>query len=124
MKASKAGKTVGVFTKDNFPGEFCENWRAFLKDKHLTNVDISVPMGYIMCPKEDSELITIKKACLVTIDVFNKYLKEEGLPPIRLLVRDKVGGVSHRCVLSVQVLYWFWFSPLQNDKDKANYEKL
>ncbi|KFB51536.1 AGAP006817-PA-like protein [Anopheles sinensis] len=76
MKASKAGKTVGVFTKDNFPGEFCENWRAFLKDKHLTNVDISVPIGYIMCPKEDSELITIKKACLVTIDVFNKYLKD------------------------------------------------
>lgn len=33
---------------------------------------------------------------------------EEGLPPIRLLVRDKVGGVSHRCVC-VQVLYGFGF---------------
>lgn len=99
MKASKAGKTVGVFTKDNFPGEFCENWRAFLKDKHLTNVDISVPMGYIMCPKEDSELITIKKACLVTIDVFNKYLKDHIM---EIIDADKVH--RHDClpfVLSV-----------------------
>ncbi|XP_055607733.1 FACT complex subunit spt16 isoform X2 [Uranotaenia lowii] len=76
IKGSKEGKTLGVFTKDNFPGEFCESWRAFLKDKSFETVDISVPIGYIMCPKEESEVITIKKACLVTVDVFNKYLKD------------------------------------------------
>lgn len=76
IKGSKNGKTLGVFSKDNFPGEFCEAWRAFLKDKSFESVDISVPIGYIMCAKEDSEVITIKKACLVTVDVFNKYLKD------------------------------------------------
>ncbi|XP_055626889.1 FACT complex subunit spt16 isoform X2 [Toxorhynchites rutilus septentrionalis] len=76
IKASKNGKTLGVFTKDNFPGEFCESWRAFLKDKSFESLDISVPIGYIMCTKEDSEIITIKKACLVTVDVFSKYLKD------------------------------------------------
>ncbi|XP_065074027.1 FACT complex subunit spt16 [Ochlerotatus camptorhynchus] len=76
IKGSKDGKTLGVFSKDNFPGEFCESWRAFIKDKSFDSVDISVPIGYIMCSKEDSEVITIKKACLVTVDVFNKYLKD------------------------------------------------
>ncbi|XP_001662009.2 FACT complex subunit spt16 isoform X2 [Aedes aegypti] len=76
IKGSKNGKTLGVFSKDNFPGEFCEAWRAFLKDKSFESVDISIPIGYIMCAKEDSEVITIKKACLVTVDVFNKYLKD------------------------------------------------
>lgn len=76
IKESKNGKTLGVFSKDNFPGEFCESWRSFLKDKSFDSVDISVPIGYVMCAKEDSEVITIKKACLVTVDVFNKYLKD------------------------------------------------
>lgn len=76
IKGSKNGKTLGVFSKDNFPGEFCESWRAFLKDKGFESVDLSVSIGYIMCSKEDSEVITIKKACLVTVDVFNKYLKD------------------------------------------------
>ncbi|KAL9700526.1 hypothetical protein quinque_003967 [Culex quinquefasciatus] len=76
IKGSKGGKTLGVFSKDNFPGEFCETWKKFLKEQSFESVDISVPMGYIMCAKEDSEIITIKKACLVTVDVFNKYLKD------------------------------------------------
>ncbi|XP_065075906.1 FACT complex subunit spt16-like [Ochlerotatus camptorhynchus] len=76
IKGSKDGKTLGVFSKDNFPGEFCESWRAFVKGKSFDTVDISVPIGYIMCSKEDPEVITIKKACLVTVDVFNKYLKD------------------------------------------------
>lgn len=76
IKSSKNGKTLGVFSKDNFPGEFCESWRAFLKDKKFETIDISVPIGYIMCSKEEPEIITIKKACLVTVDVFNKYLKD------------------------------------------------
>ncbi|XP_055534629.1 FACT complex subunit spt16 isoform X2 [Wyeomyia smithii] len=76
IKSSKNGKTLGVFTKDKFPGSFCESWRAFLKDKHFENVDVSVGIGYIMSAKEDPEVITIKKACLVTVDVFNKYLKD------------------------------------------------
>jgi nucleosome binding factor SPN SPT16 subunit len=76
MKGSKAGKCLGVFMKDNFPGEFCESWRTALKDKDFEQVDVSVAIGYIMCPKEESEILTMKKACLVTVDVFTKYLKD------------------------------------------------
>uniref|UniRef100_U5EVZ2 FACT complex subunit n=1 Tax=Corethrella appendiculata TaxID=1370023 RepID=U5EVZ2_9DIPT len=77
MKGSKKGKTIGVFSKDKFPGEFCESWRSCLKgETSFENVDIGVAIGYIMCPKEDSEVITVKKACLATVDVFTKYLKD------------------------------------------------
>jgi nucleosome binding factor SPN SPT16 subunit len=76
MESSKKGKTVGVFAKDNFPGEFCESWRATLKGKEFEQVDISGALGWIMCAKEESEVLTVKKACLVTVDVFNKYLKD------------------------------------------------
>lgn len=30
-----------------------------------------------MAPKEESELSVIKKACQVSVDLFNKYLKEQ-----------------------------------------------
>lgn len=76
MKKSKSGKTVGVFSKDNFPGEFCESWKAALKEKDFEQVDVSSAFGFIMSIKEESEILTIKKACLVTVDVFNKYLKD------------------------------------------------
>lgn len=76
IKSSKKGKTIGMFSKDVFPGEFCESWRAFLKGKDFEQVDVSGALGWIMCVKEESEILTIKKACLATVDVFNKYLKD------------------------------------------------
>lgn len=76
MKSSKAGKTIGVFAKDSFPGEFCESWKAALKEQPFDKVDVGASIAYIMSPKEDSEVLTIKKACLVSIDVFGKYLKD------------------------------------------------
>lgn len=30
-----------------------------------------------MCPKDESEINTIKKACQATVAVFDKYLKEQ-----------------------------------------------
>ncbi|XP_045783894.1 FACT complex subunit spt16 [Maniola jurtina] len=77
IKKSKAGKTLGVFAKDNYPGEFSESWKAVLKAEKFENVDISSSVALIMAPKEDPEVITIKKACLVTVDVFTKYLKDQ-----------------------------------------------
>lgn len=79
MKSAKAGKTIGVFLKDQYKNEFCESWRAALEGKGFTQVDISSPLGWIMAVKEDSEVLTVKKACLVTVDVFNKYLKDHIL---------------------------------------------
>ncbi|XP_063359714.1 FACT complex subunit spt16 [Cydia amplana] len=77
MKKSKNGKTVGLFVKDNFPGEFCESWKVALKAEKFENVDVSASFANLMATKEDSEIITVKKACLVTVDVFTKYLKDQ-----------------------------------------------
>ncbi|CAG5011929.1 unnamed protein product [Parnassius apollo] len=77
IKKSKSGKTLGVFAKDNYPGEFCESWKAAMKAEKFENVDISSSIAILMAPKEDSEIITVKKACLVTVDVFTKYLKDQ-----------------------------------------------
>lgn len=77
IKKSKGGKSLGVFAKDNYPGEFCESWKAVMKAEKFENVDISSAVAILMAPKEDSEIITVKKACLVTVDVFTKYLKDQ-----------------------------------------------
>ncbi|XP_039746660.1 FACT complex subunit spt16 isoform X2 [Pararge aegeria] len=77
IKKSKSGKTLGVFAKDNYPGEFSESWKAAVKSEKFENVDISSSVALIMAPKEDPEVITVKKACMVTVDVFTKYLKDQ-----------------------------------------------
>ncbi|KAJ9590632.1 hypothetical protein L9F63_016343 [Diploptera punctata] len=77
MKRSKKGKTLGVFSKDNYPGQFMEAWRAVLKKESFETVDVSADVAYVMAPKEDSELLIMKKACMVSGDVFNKYLKDQ-----------------------------------------------
>lgn len=76
MKSSRNGKAVGVFNKDGFPGEFCESWQKALGAQKFENIDMGASIAYIMAPKEEPELLTIKKACLVSVDVFGKYLKE------------------------------------------------
>jgi len=48
---------------------------------------VSAAAAYIMCPKEDSEILTIKKACLVSVDVFTKYLKDQIM---EIIDSDKV----------------------------------
>lgn len=79
MKSSRNGKAVGVFSKDDFPGDFCESWQKALGDKKFENIDIGASIAYIMAPKEELELSTIKKACAVSVDIFGKYLKEHIL---------------------------------------------
>lgn len=76
MKSARNGKVIGVFTKDTFGGEFCETWKKTLKEHSFENIDIGASIAYIMAPKEDTELITVKKACLASVDLFGKYLKE------------------------------------------------
>lgn len=77
IKDSKAGKTMGVFAKDNFPGEFIELWRAALKKEDFQTVDVSPAVAMVIAPKDDYEILTIKKACMVSVDVFTKYLKDQ-----------------------------------------------
>nr|CAD7196229.1 unnamed protein product [Timema douglasi] len=98
IKGSKKGKTLGLFTKDNYPGQFMVAWRSALKKEEFENLDISAAIAYIMAPKEDSEILTTKKACLVSVDVFNKYLKDQIM---EIIDSDKVGGF----VQTVHTLY-------------------
>lgn len=50
-------------------------------------VDVSAAVAYVMCPKEDAEILTVKKACLVSVDVFTKYLKDQIM---EIIDSDKV----------------------------------
>jgi len=45
-----------------------------------------------MSPKEDSEILTIKKACLISVDVFTKYLKDQIM---EIIDSDKVNPFSN-----------------------------
>ncbi|KAH8380500.1 hypothetical protein KR009_011142 [Drosophila setifemur] len=77
MHNSKKGKRLGVFTKDAFPGEFSEAWKKSLTESKFDHVDISTIIAYLMCPKDEAEINNIRKASLVSMDIFNKYLKDE-----------------------------------------------
>lgn len=59
-----------------------------MKSEKFENVDISSAIALLMATKEDSEIITVKKACLVTVDVFTKYLKDQIM---EIIDSDKVG---------------------------------
>lgn len=76
IKDSKKGKTIGVFAKDKFPGPFMDLWRDALKPEGFESVDLTNQFGYLMGAKEDSEINTIKKASLLSADIFDKYLKD------------------------------------------------
>ncbi|XP_014206114.1 FACT complex subunit spt16 isoform X2 [Copidosoma floridanum] len=79
IKDSKKGKTIGIFAKDNYKSNFAEAWKAAIKKENFDSVDVSAGVAYVMAPKEDSEILTIKKACLVSVDLFTKYLKDQIL---------------------------------------------
>ncbi|XP_015927394.1 FACT complex subunit SPT16 [Parasteatoda tepidariorum] len=77
IKNSKKGNVIGEFSKDKFPGDFLESWRAAISKENFETVDVTVTAAYLMAPKEESEIATIKKASQVTVDVFSKYLKDQ-----------------------------------------------
>lgn len=77
IQNSKKGKRLGVFTKDAFSGEFSEAWKKMLTANKFEHVDISTIIAYLMCPKDEVEINNIRKASLVSMDIFNKYLKDE-----------------------------------------------
>ena len=76
IKESNKGKTLGVFARDKFPGSFMDLWRDALKPEGFETVDLTTQFGYLMAPKEESEVHTIKKAALLSSDIFDKYLKD------------------------------------------------
>jgi len=77
IKASKNGKSIGVFAKDKFPGGFMDLWRDAIKGESFSELDFSSTFGYLMAPKEESEISIVKKAAGLSSDLFSKYLKEQ-----------------------------------------------
>lgn len=46
IKQSKKGKTLGVFSKENYPGAFMDAWRAALKSESFDTVRYKRPCLY------------------------------------------------------------------------------
>ncbi|XP_017127199.1 FACT complex subunit spt16 isoform X2 [Drosophila elegans] len=97
LQNSKKGKRLGVFTKDAFPGEFSEAWKKSLMESKFEHVDISTIIAYLMCPKDESEINNIRKASLVSMDIFNKYLKDEIMDIIDSDRKVKHNKLSDGC---------------------------
>ncbi|XP_061109430.1 FACT complex subunit SPT16 [Conger conger] len=76
IRASREGKSVGVFVKDKFPGEYMKSWNDTLTAEGLERVDISAVVAYTMAVKEDGELALMRKAAGITSEVFTKFFKE------------------------------------------------
>ena len=66
-----------------------DSWRDFWGKKKgdVKSVDIMSGLTYLMAPKEEGELVNIKKASQVTSDIFSKYLKEQIMD---IIDNDKV----------------------------------
>merc|ERR1712013_82232 len=77
IKGSKDGKNLGVFAKDKFPGAFMDLWREALKKESFEQLDLTSNFGYLMAPKEETEISIVKKAAGLSSDIFSKYLKEQ-----------------------------------------------
>ncbi|XP_022794769.1 FACT complex subunit SPT16-like isoform X2 [Stylophora pistillata] len=77
MRESKSGKTVGVFQKDNFQGQFVDEWKNAFAKESFEKVDISSAVAYVMSVREDQELTHVKKAAQVSSDIFVKYFKKQ-----------------------------------------------
>uniref|UniRef100_UPI00358DD996 FACT complex subunit SPT16-like n=1 Tax=Myxine glutinosa TaxID=7769 RepID=UPI00358DD996 len=76
IRESKNGKSIGVFIKDKFPGEFMTGWREELEKEGLQKVDISAAVAYTIAVKEESETTLMKRASAITSELFNKFYKE------------------------------------------------
>lgn len=57
IKASKSGKTIGVFAKDAFPGPFMTAWKAVLEKEKFTQVSSTL---YLVSGEKNKSLLLIK----------------------------------------------------------------
>lgn len=74
---------------------------------------MSADVAYVMAPKEEPELLIMKKACFVSVDVFNKYLKDQIM---EIIDSDKVSifHLSHLHLLVEHPFFFLWVTALVN----------
>jgi len=72
MKQSKNGKSLGVFSKENYPGAFMDAWRATLKNesfdtvsKHKSQKDLSTRVHVLVHVQVEKVFLYI---CIIHID--------------------------------------------------------
>lgn len=70
-------KRFGEFSKDRFKNDFITEFRKRLNELNFQTVDVAAAFAYLMAVKEDNEIETIKKACGVTVEIFNKFVKDQ-----------------------------------------------
>ena len=87
------GKTLGIFAKDKFPGDFYQECiKNLFKDEYkFERQDVTPGMAYILAVKEDGELQYIQKACNATETTYSRVLCRELTTII-----DKEKKVSHK----------------------------
>ncbi|XP_027488086.1 FACT complex subunit SPT16-like, partial [Corapipo altera] len=76
LKSSRNGRRLGVFSKDNFPGDFLRAWNECLSKEGFEKVDISAGVALAMAAKEDVELSLMRRAAAITSELFTKFFKE------------------------------------------------
>lgn len=88
-----AGKNFGVFSKDNFPGDFYQECmeKIFNSENNFDKQDISAGIAYILAVKEDAELQFIQKACNATETTYSRVLCKE-----LTVIIDKEKKVPHK----------------------------
>ena len=104
---SGAGEKVGIFGKDQFGGNFYSEYKKDFKQRGKETVDItskSIPplilirtvhdhfelncpknlgdIGLILSVKEESEINSMKKASLLTVEIFGKVFKDNLMETI------------------------------------------
>lgn len=90
IKNSKDGKTVGVFSKDKFSGDFAESWKKIFDGSSFGKNDLSSSFAYIMAQKEEVEVNLIRKAAFVTSTLFDKFFKQQVVKVV-----DEEKSVKH-----------------------------
>ncbi|KAI9199412.1 FACT complex subunit-domain-containing protein [Polychytrium aggregatum] len=79
MAGSKAGKRIGVLTKDQYSSKFYTEWKEALGNAptKFEQVDISVGIGSVLAIKDEDELRSLKLASKVTSCLLNEYFVTE-----------------------------------------------
>jgi nucleosome binding factor SPN SPT16 subunit len=72
-----------VLSKVNYQGQFSNVWRAVQRNEHFETVDVSAVVAHEMVPKDKTELLIMKNVCFVSVDVFNKYLKDQIMAAVK-----------------------------------------
>ncbi|XP_061199935.1 FACT complex subunit SPT16 [Neopsephotus bourkii] len=76
LRGSRGGKRLGVFAKDQFPGDFLRAWNECLSKEPFEKVDISAAVAYTMAAKEEGEVQLMRRAAAITSELFSKFFKE------------------------------------------------